>query len=938
MATNTTVIQTPISPAGQYRIPFDYLAKKFVVVTLLNSTSVDSRVLVHGVDFTIPSPTYVQTDERLDTTGFDTVQVSRYTDTELLVDFRDGSVLTAQGLTTSELQAIHIAEEGRDVVAREVQPIVDGVNSLMNKALRVTDKEIAALGDAAFRAGKVIAFDSAGDPALVLPADGTATDVMLELAKPTGATNINTESGRNVQEELDVLHQAAGGKPTDIFIGSFFNSNADVSMTLVKSFDGKNFSVMNKKPLLLPNGNPAGNRDPSILYHKGYWYVSYTNGNANQDFSVMRSPDLISWTIFNCKAGDGIWGKPGSILGGTIPAITPIWAPSLFVDTDGELYAQLTVGIEPRAPDRDGTEVNWGVPFATRCTDLETMTFGPAVQMLEDKSVQRIDVEVTEIPGGYILLIKNEFSKEIELWRSSTYIGGYSKVASLNYGGRYVEGPSMVYINHLQTYRIYADAFREQGVTWYIDTKDFVTYSAPQRVQCPNPLRHGTVYNIANSYEPEAALGTFITAAAVTSTDYLAPKWAEGGLANGATTLVPQENYVYRVSGNNASTITINEKGGDYFYLLVGSGSDAAGIVIQGSKVDGGPFTIGFGQTNLNLVEVKYNEQSQLYQVGVGVNDRSSAIALNTLGGWPNLSNAWVPKHNAIYTTNGAMAETIIGGLSTIVPDGTRFYLWIGSGANGGKVTFKSGGPGLSVFGRDLTLSGAMGHGDALHVVTKLAGSWKVTVSGPTDFEDVPLVRRRAYFVGDSITVGSPGSSYAPFLCDALSMTLAQNAAVGGAKMADAPGQIANLPASLGEDSVVFVALGTNDFRGNTALGVPTDGMNGSAATFYRHCQLAAQALLPKLGNNTRVYFISPLASNFNSANSGGNTLKMFADAIEQTCNAFGFGFINGAFTSQMNIQNGRTGVLTTDGLHPNGSGAAYIGRNYGRFLRNSGF
>lgn len=938
---NNTVNQFPISPSGQYAINFDYLAKKFVVVTLINSTGIlDNRVLTYGIDYTIPAPTQIQFDPTLDTTGFDIVQVNRFTSTELLVDFRDGSVLTAKGLTTSELQAIHIAEEGRDVVAREVQPIVDGINQLMGKAVRVADKEIPALDDAAGRAGKVIAFDSNGDPALVLPGTGSATDVMLELKKPTGAAQIGTSRGDTVQDELDSLRGALGGQPKDIFIGSFFNSNADVSLTLVKSFDGKNFSVMNKKPLLLPNGANVGNRDPSIVFFKGEWWFSTTgggDGTNGRDFDIWRSKDLISWSYHQCNAGNGgLYGKPGSTVGGTIAKMAPLWAPSLFVD-NGNLYVQLSVSVKDKAADQDGTLVNFMAPFSIRLADADTMTFDPAVSMMDiaQWDVQRIDVEMAKLPDGYMMLIKNEFNKHIELWRSSTYIGGYSKVGDLTFGGRYVEGPAMVYINQLDTYRIYADAFRENGVTWFVDTKDFITFTAPARVQCPNPMRHGTVYNMSNSAEAEAAIGTFTTAAALMDTDDVPPKWAEGGLGSGPQTLVPQCNYVYRVAGSSASTLTINERGGDYFYLLVASGSAASGIVIQGSKVDGSPLTLGFGQTNLRLVKMVYNEQSGLYQMADPMNAKVASIAMNSLPNWPNLTNSWVPTHGAIYTTNGSMAETIVGGISQIVPDGTFFYLWIGSGANGGKVTFKASGTGLSVYGRDLTLSGAMGHGDTLHLVTKLAGSWKVTVSGPTDFEYSPLINRKAYFVGDSITAGTAGQTYATYLCESLSMTLAKNAAVGGSKMADIASQVSTLPDIL-DDGVLFVATGTNDFSGLTPIGVPSDATNTTKVSFYRHCLLAAEAIKAKIGTATRVYFISPIARGTNSGSNGGLTIKDYADVIEWVCQAYGYGFINGSYVAQLNQKN--MAALTTDSLHPNAAGAAYIGRNYARFLRNSGF
>lgn len=60
-------------------------------------------------------------------------------------------------------------------------------SSNFNKTLR-TPENIPALPDAAFRANKVVAFDSLGNPVASIPASGSAADVMLQLA--------STESGK----------------------------------------------------------------------------------------------------------------------------------------------------------------------------------------------------------------------------------------------------------------------------------------------------------------------------------------------------------------------------------------------------------------------------------------------------------------------------------------------------------------------------------------------------------------------------------------------------------------------------------------------------------------------------------------------------------------------------------------------------------------------
>lgn len=108
----STITQFP-SGNTRYRIEFDYLARTFVVVTLVNSSNPTmNRVLEVGRDYRFLNPTMIEM--LVDQSGFDIVRIHRQTGTDLVVDFRNGSVLTASDLTNAELQSIHIAEEGRD--------------------------------------------------------------------------------------------------------------------------------------------------------------------------------------------------------------------------------------------------------------------------------------------------------------------------------------------------------------------------------------------------------------------------------------------------------------------------------------------------------------------------------------------------------------------------------------------------------------------------------------------------------------------------------------------------------------------------------------------------------------------------------------------------------------------------------------------------------
>lgn len=98
-----------------FNVPFDYLAKKFVKVT------VDSLEKLGG-DYGDTTKDYFFVDKT--TIRFNTAPASgteiiirRYTSaTDRIVSFKDASVLKAKDLDVSTIQTIHLAEEGRDII------------------------------------------------------------------------------------------------------------------------------------------------------------------------------------------------------------------------------------------------------------------------------------------------------------------------------------------------------------------------------------------------------------------------------------------------------------------------------------------------------------------------------------------------------------------------------------------------------------------------------------------------------------------------------------------------------------------------------------------------------------------------------------------------------------------------------------------------------
>ena len=126
----STYITYPLTGATNFDIPFQYLARKFIVVTARNSDG--SLVLTMGNQYRFSSQNTITLNVSL--AGFTELEIRRVTSTTPIVSFQDGSVLTAGDLTVSELQAIHIAEEARDQSLDIVEGYVERAEDAAQRA------------------------------------------------------------------------------------------------------------------------------------------------------------------------------------------------------------------------------------------------------------------------------------------------------------------------------------------------------------------------------------------------------------------------------------------------------------------------------------------------------------------------------------------------------------------------------------------------------------------------------------------------------------------------------------------------------------------------------------------------------------------------------------------------------------------------------------
>lgn len=118
-----TVMTYPLTGAVDFAITFEYLARKFVTVTLIGK---DRKELVLNQDFRFTTKTQITTTRAWTAAdGYDSIEIRRYTSaTDRLVDFADGSILRAYDLNISQIQTLHVAEEARDLTADTI-----GVNN-----------------------------------------------------------------------------------------------------------------------------------------------------------------------------------------------------------------------------------------------------------------------------------------------------------------------------------------------------------------------------------------------------------------------------------------------------------------------------------------------------------------------------------------------------------------------------------------------------------------------------------------------------------------------------------------------------------------------------------------------------------------------------------------------------------------------------------------
>lgn len=166
MSSNTrapsTIVTIALTGQTEFNIPFEYLARKYVEVTLLG---IDRLPLVLNTDFRFVTKTLISLT-RPYTSEYTQIELRRVTSaTERLVDFHDGSILRAYDLNLSQIQTLHVAEEARDLTADTIGVNDEGHLDARNR--KIVNLAYAENGSDAIPLGQVIQWNDSAYNSMV---------------------------------------------------------------------------------------------------------------------------------------------------------------------------------------------------------------------------------------------------------------------------------------------------------------------------------------------------------------------------------------------------------------------------------------------------------------------------------------------------------------------------------------------------------------------------------------------------------------------------------------------------------------------------------------------------------------------------------------------------------------------------------------------------
>ena len=277
---------------------------------------------------------------------------------------------------------------------------------------------------------------------------------------------------------------AHGGIVTDrqwvaaSFLG--VDSAGQQKLHILTSSDGESWRPIFGQPVFSETTGTI--RDPNIVVVNGVFFCAYTfNGlSAGTAWGLAKSVDLVHWervALVDCSAA--------------LASLTTVWAPELFVDTDGSVHCFVGLG----AGAVGGTVYLYHQQATS--ADLTAWTVPERVPGVDYKA---IDAFCIRIGSTYSLLhIKKESAQVLARATASSIAGPWTVTDEVFTDfGEGIEGCSVA-ITDSGDFRIYYDKTSLRS-TFYRDVSADWSLVGPE-VECsPFDLRHGTVLHTADPY------------------------------------------------------------------------------------------------------------------------------------------------------------------------------------------------------------------------------------------------------------------------------------------------------------------------------------------------------------------------------------------------------------------------------------------------------
>lgn len=523
---------------------------------------------------------------------------------------------------------------------------------------------------------------------------------MNELYSPQGAYKIGYNS-TNVGSELDSLSFVKS--TPDLYYGAFFENSGN-AVNIVTSSDGVNFSSPTR--LTMGNSSPLRGRDPSLCFFQGKWYLAITGNQASvYDLKIFVSDDLISWSENNVKlnGNSAICSTTIPWDTGTLPA-KYLWAPELIVD-NGELYCVISIYLGYDRTANPSSTANFFGTYASKLLNANNLTFQAPVRIsaIDPGSVgvnyySRIDADIAydEANKRYIMAAKRENYGLIDVFTSSSFLGQFtfSGTVSMQTQGAAtgylpksgIEGPALFKMKN----GLFALAFDTNdsfdGITYVTSNNAFTTYDTPRKLGMDR-LRHGSIKRASEDNINGKGIRDLCNArASIAGNNDVYPLTFIR--IDSDSEIIPQSNTVYWVQSTLKITLklpaTVENK--DYprnFYFCVRTNSKDVVLNVEG-PVAGGPWAIGWGITNNQIIEFFYESGSSVYRSSLGGSKRFNTPILTAETGTNDINNgslAWTPTNGSSYRIQNSTGTCTIYDLPDM-PVGSYFNIIIESGTS----------------------------------------------------------------------------------------------------------------------------------------------------------------------------------------------------------------------------------------------------------------